>query len=525
MSATRHAKPDVPLIDRQERYMSAPEFQELRGISGSAVAAKVCYLVHDPRKRELLLFLQGLSLEPGGMLENVIKPLLQSHASHLGSPTMHRLGINARPYKRDSAADIDYELCNRRTQANRLLNGFYGERDDEERKLVETSPQALVEKCRQLALDHMESFLIELCINPYVPLLAAGQVPTGTRDELDYYDSKTGQLTYFKDIHGALFEFQQTHNERIAKQFVKTEVATIVFDVLNKAGRRNKIFVIEGREGVGKSESAKAFCAMYPGRARFVDLKGMSSHKEVFRAINKALGLSATYTRKQGDLKSRAEDFLRQTGVLLVIDEATQLLPAGERIRVQPEMLNWVYTLTNSGSSIVLITTSLFFARVQKMAQQIAWNMGQVERRVVYRQLPDKPAQSDLEAVARRLLAGASAATIKLLVGYAGSARHPLTVMADVVGEAKDFATAARHESVTVADVEAAISELTPTYEARSEAFHRSDTRPRSGRRATPLKGDFKAPERRVPITLEDEDLPEAMESSRSRFAGQLQAT
>jgi energy-coupling factor transporter ATP-binding protein EcfA2 len=46
--------------------MSSPEFGDLRGIPGSAVAAKA-QLYCDPRKRSLLFFLQSLSLKEGGL--------------------------------------------------------------------------------------------------------------------------------------------------------------------------------------------------------------------------------------------------------------------------------------------------------------------------------------------------------------------------------------------------------------------------------------------------------------------------
>ena len=64
MSSTRHA-PQGSAISF-ERYMSSPEFVELRGIPGTAVAAKA-RLYSDPRKRGLLFFLQSLSLKEGGL--------------------------------------------------------------------------------------------------------------------------------------------------------------------------------------------------------------------------------------------------------------------------------------------------------------------------------------------------------------------------------------------------------------------------------------------------------------------------
>jgi hypothetical protein len=64
MSSTRYAPPGAPIS--YEKYMSSSEYSELRGIPGTAVAAKA-QLYSDPRKRGLLFFLQSLSLEEGGL--------------------------------------------------------------------------------------------------------------------------------------------------------------------------------------------------------------------------------------------------------------------------------------------------------------------------------------------------------------------------------------------------------------------------------------------------------------------------
>src|SRR5713101_2121793 len=64
MSSTRHA-PQGSAVSF-ERYMSSPEYAELRGIPGTAVAAKA-QLYSDTRKRSLLFFLQALSIKEGGL--------------------------------------------------------------------------------------------------------------------------------------------------------------------------------------------------------------------------------------------------------------------------------------------------------------------------------------------------------------------------------------------------------------------------------------------------------------------------
>ena len=71
--------------------MSSPEYAELRGISGSAVAAKAA-LQTDPRARLLLFFLQAISLRPGG-LKKVTDDFLAMFPERLGTPSMHKFGV------------------------------------------------------------------------------------------------------------------------------------------------------------------------------------------------------------------------------------------------------------------------------------------------------------------------------------------------------------------------------------------------------------------------------------------------
>src|SRR5713101_534781 len=84
---TRYAPEGAPISF--ERYMSSPEFAELRGIPGTAVAAKA-QLYPEPCKRSLLFFLQSLSLKDGG-LQRVARTLLERVPGHSESELTHFL--------------------------------------------------------------------------------------------------------------------------------------------------------------------------------------------------------------------------------------------------------------------------------------------------------------------------------------------------------------------------------------------------------------------------------------------------
>ncbi len=87
MSSTRHA-PEGAAIS-YEKYMSSPEYAELRGIPGTTVAAKA-QLYTEARKRSLLFFLQSLSLKDGG-LQRVSRRLLERFPDHSEAELAHFL--------------------------------------------------------------------------------------------------------------------------------------------------------------------------------------------------------------------------------------------------------------------------------------------------------------------------------------------------------------------------------------------------------------------------------------------------
>ena len=297
-------------------------------------------------------------------------------------------------------------------------------------------------------------------------------------------DFKAGDLSCFKDIVPALFEYQDRYAERVRAEFVMTEVARITFERLDRALRRKKIVILEGREGIGKSEAAKAWCQMHCGQARFIDLKGITSKTEFFRKICKALGLGSSAARKMSEMKALVEELLGQTKLLLVIDEAHQLLPAGERVTTKPEMIEWIYTITNSGVPVVLLTTSLFMARIHQIEQRIIWNWGQVDRRSEYCPLPQVTPRQDLEAIGRKKLPGASNATIKLLVGHAGASTHQLTAMADVIEDAKELAASAGRQQIAFEDIDQAIKLFRlPSESAKAAARMAAAQRSKPGRK------------------------------------------
>src|SRR6266853_2700289 len=107
MSSTRHATQGSAVS--YERYMSSPEYMELRGIPGTAVAAKA-QLYTDTRKRSLLFFLHALSIKEGG-LRFVTRALLEklpSFREEALTEFLVELCINPKVgFSNETASDLD----------------------------------------------------------------------------------------------------------------------------------------------------------------------------------------------------------------------------------------------------------------------------------------------------------------------------------------------------------------------------------------------------------------------------------
>src|SRR5674476_1444078 len=105
--STRRAQPQASVS--QDRFMCSSEIAELRGISGMAVA-KRCALLVSPAKRQLLWFIQGLSVLQGGC-NTLAGELLKMFPDRVGTPMMHKLGMRKNQcYTWEQAGEIEAEL-------------------------------------------------------------------------------------------------------------------------------------------------------------------------------------------------------------------------------------------------------------------------------------------------------------------------------------------------------------------------------------------------------------------------------
>jgi hypothetical protein len=482
--STRRAEDNSPLS--QNRYMSSPEYAELRGISGTAIAPRAAIL-DDPALRSLLWFLQARSLEPGG-LKQVAREVLEQNPDRIGTPSMHRFGMKpaqvysaeqVRSIRKEMAREYPYPLRGEVYSYDLDDHGSYcpvratdADREVEESKKHPTSyPAKVFVESVQRETGSLPGFLTDLCINPRLAFdRSAGREDYQQRLECEFPDQqlelKPVSLYWFEDIVGALLDYQRRHEEAVRADFVLTAIGRKVWETLDFALKSRRMVLVEGWEGRGKSEAAKAWCRMHRGESRFVDLRGVTSKTTVFRAIAKALGIASSYSRTATEMQARVEDVLERSRLMLVFDEAHFLFPQGARIYVRPELVDWIDTaLCNHEVPVGLITTPQFIKCVKRAEIQVGWNWRQFRRRVRrWVQLPEWNADSDLEAVAAKVMPGLSRPGIKLAVGYAkmslkGSPSRDVSGLGDVALEARLLAEQSGRRSITFEDVERAINE------------------------------------------------------------------
>ena len=490
MSKTRHALPHAPLS--QERYMSSPEYAELRGISGNAVTTKAALLGH-PAKRSLLFFLQAMSLKPGG-LKTFCREFLEMFPERIGTPTLHRVGIKpGKIYDAETASAIESELY-----LDRWEHPLAGD--------LETKPKTsneLLAQCRQ-ELSKLEGFIIELCINPKLYFAAPGETEAAANLEKIIVEERfvepedqnwrrnrptfeNSTLPCFQDIIGALFEYQRRYNETIRREFVGTEVSGKVFEVLDVGLATGKLVVIEGDSRIGKTTATEAWCNLHLGEARFVSLSGITHKTGLFRALAKALGIGSGYARSSTEMQTRIEDLLERSRLMVVLDEAHHLFSSSERVYARPELVDWINTaLYNHHVPVGLVCTPQFSLRMARAEKQTTWNSDQFRGRAKrFCTLPSRPSEKDVESVARKMLPGASRECIQLLVGYAKTSKLPFPALVDAIDEAKLLAGREGRQQVTFEDVDRAIMEYcAPSAEAMNRSFTAQLANKRPGRKA-----------------------------------------
>jgi hypothetical protein len=496
MSSTRTAKAGTPF--RQERYASSPEFE--RGLLANLVAAR-CSLLDSAEDRKLIWFVQFLSHQEGG-LKALCNELLTRYGDRIGTASMHKFGARAgQVYNAEQVRAVRNELpCDMRYAF--LLKGepnslnLTTEKDMEEftqeeyyerqashwdRADVEAESQrhpanypaeSFLKLCRDGARDKAAQ-LSQLCLDPELPVA-------------------DGWPWYCPDLVSCLRRYMADWLEARQSSSVVTEIGRRIEDALDYALESKRtvlisksIVLIDGQARIGKTFSAKAWCAKHPGAARYVQVPSTNDDIGFYRAIAKAVGVSINLNSKAQELRQRIEDALQSSHLVVVFDEAHYLWPNSAYRDALPGRINWIMTaLVNEKVPVALMTTPQFMRAQKKVESRSCWTSEQFIGRIDhYEKLPDSLAKADLEKVAKALLPEGDAKTIELLVCYAqGSAKY-LAGIESAVRRGRYLASRGDRGRVGFADIRRAIQEsVIPFDSALAQALSEPAKHGRRGR-------------------------------------------
>jgi hypothetical protein len=500
MSNTRKAATGTP--PRQERFASSPEFN--KGLMANLVARR-CQVLDSLDDRKLIWFLQSLSHRAGG-LRSVAEELLRLYPERNATAAMQKFGTKpGQMYSANLVKEIREEIPGRseefplkgeltfwEQEALPSLNGDSYDCIHRAEKLEEAKSARIAARekaanrpvsygaerfqnlCREAAAE-LPGFLERLCLDPAVSMNCGPW--------------------WFPSLFETLREFQSARIESSRANFLLTEVGESVFSELDYAFETRTACMIIGREGRGKSEAAKGWCALHPGQSRYVEVPSTSDDIGFYSRIAKSLGVSVNLNSKAQELRQRIEETLQTGDLLLVFDECHYLWPNLIDPRTLPSRINWLMTaLINFHVPVVLICTPQFYANQKAVEEKTRWTSGQFVRRIEHcRQIPDVVPESDFFGIAKFLLPEGDPKSVETIVRYAQLAPKYLSEIKVVVRRARFIAKQAGREKVSRADVVSAIENYEmPSDNAIAGALQ---TEPKRRRKLTPVAPAVHEPE------------------------------
>ncbi len=490
MSSTRRVQPGERRV--QNGWASASEFDELRGLNGNAVAFKAA-LFDDPKKQQLLYFLQALSLREGG-IKRIARELLEMFPERIGTPKMVEIGC--RPGKRLTQAErdeIDEEL-----HSTSAVWDILHRKGDPEREHCKSTAEDFCKECRSLADSNLDEFIERLCCDPKLPVTDDPEercryreivrivLEDAGRGEEAPTGLETARPRYFQDVLDTLFEYQRRFEKQVRGNFVETSIGSVVFEALDYALETGRSALIEGDSGIGKTTTIKAWCELHLGQARHVQLKGITHRTGFFREVARALGIARGGGLSASKVQMRVEQFLQRTKMMLVIDEGQYLLPSGNRVATPPELINWLNTACyNEGVPFVISATSEFRDRRAIVEKNTTWNSEQLRRRIRrFFTLPSVPTKEDLRRVACKLLPAVSREAIDYVVGYSLASKGFFQAITNAIEDAHLIASRAGRAEIKFSDLKAAIQDWRSPSDAALQRVFENQPKGRRGRAA-----------------------------------------
>jgi DNA transposition AAA+ family ATPase len=444
---------------RQEAFASSVDHE--RGILANLVASR-CQRIADKEEVIMLWWLQQVSWRDGG-LEKFCENLLNTPGLTIGTKTMLRLDRRkGEIYTAAEVRMIRAEMPEGPATQFPLRDDKYCDEVGWAYEIIQKSPEAypvsLIFDAAHLSPKGLSIVLMERLVDPTSPSLRTG-------------------IWNLPSLYSLLDSIRSAEMEAARNALVETQVTRDVFQELDFALQTRSFVLIEGREGIGKSESARAWCRQRPGQAIYVRLESGSDETTLYRAIAKELGTACSVSRTAVDMRTRVQDALQPGHLMLVLDEAHFLWPqSGRSERTAPKRLDWLRTaIIDHGVPVALISTPQYFETQCERFRKSGWNANQIQRRLVHTsRLPESLSKEDALRVAESYFPGTAkrhvmkiAGIAMLTIGYLSTITHIRKRVDFLLSRSPSLTEQAAIDSVLAEYVPAATA-ATPLQETRS---------------------------------------------------------
>jgi hypothetical protein len=419
----------------QERFCSSPEFDG-DTINGLAAGKRIA-IVKDRTTREILWWLQWLSLTPG-KLQQLCDDLVATFPDRIGSPTLRKLQREAdrEVTEKEAKALLEESGISARIEdwSSIFSNGNDEYRDDSRMRRISELSEEVAE-----ALQDLRERLVKYCLDP------EADIAKGVR--------------YFEDLLGALTILRDRSIAAASARLADTAITRKINETLDFWYARGRMVLIEGVAGVGRTATTRAWCDAHAGMVRYVEVPSSSDDRSLFASIARQLGVARGASFSGQQIKVRIEEMLATHDVRLVFDESQYLWGQAMRPRKTPDRLLWVKSTFDAGTPIALIAHTDFSKWQKHFVDRTLWTDEQFERRLNRRvQLAPEHPKDDMLKIARSHFAAGDSRSWKLLAAYAlGTEKKQASGIVEALESARYRAELAGRAEPTFEDIEAAL--------------------------------------------------------------------
>lgn len=219
----------------------------------------------------------------------------------------------------------------------------------------------------------------------------------------------------------------------------------------------------EGESRFGKTESVRAWANMHPGRARLVAVPCTNSDTDLYKEVAESLGMEVNLSRNK--LKDRVEFVLQNGRLGIIFDEAAFLIQQRYSANTPPMRLNWIRTqIVDKKLPVALCVTPQNYTHalarfVKRTGHNIQQFLGRTMLKIV---LPNELDEEDLLAVARINFPELDEDYLGLIAAKAMQSESYLMAVEAIAKRTRFIARRDGHSTITLADLELAISEVLP---------------------------------------------------------------